>query len=267
MAIATIAAIAGTAVSSGTSIYQLIRANQFEEQAGERPRYAIPEAEKESLNLARKRARGDMPGYDQTMQTIEESTAMGMDKIEQAAASSSDLLGMLPSIIAGEQRAKRDLGINNAEFRNQVERELMQKLGEHAAYQDKAWQINEMDPFLENSAAASSLRGAAMQNLNAGFNHLAENLVNRESVNYLRDVSNDGDVVDEFLAELGLNRDDIANIKSSGLDNNSGMQALDLGEFLSWLKKIFGEKTDSELAENIDEGQSMADALNILNTA
>jgi hypothetical protein len=52
-----------------------------------------------------------------------------------------------------------------ARYTDMAERDLSGQLNQMGSYRDREFEINQFQPYMQNMAAASALRGAAMQNL------------------------------------------------------------------------------------------------------
>jgi hypothetical protein len=153
----------------GMSLYQMRMAKRFEEQAGERPEYQIPEEVQQALTLARARAsRGDMPGASMAREMQREAAATGMDMSRRAARSPAEIMAAATGISGNQMRAANELGVQTARYTDMAERDLSGQLNQMGSYRDKQFDINQFQPYMQNMAAASALRGAAMQNFMGG---------------------------------------------------------------------------------------------------
>jgi len=170
---ALIAAI--PAIAQGvTGVYQTVKGNQLEKQAGERPEYEIPEEVLQALEATRTRANQTrLPGQSAIESQIKASTASTAGRMSEAAGSSSELLGALAQAGLGEQQNMMNLGIKSAQLQDQRQAELIDFLKKMGSYRDKEFQANEMNPWQEAMAASSAMKGSGMQNIFAGVSDVA----------------------------------------------------------------------------------------------
>lgn len=133
-----------------------------------RPDYEIPSSIDAMLGLAENRAsqRG-LPGQAGIEQGIQTSTGRGASLLERTA-SGSQLLGGITDLVAGEQGQMLNLGIAGAQERLSADQALQQALTGYAQYQDKKFEINEMQPYLESRQQSLALKDAAIQNIVGG---------------------------------------------------------------------------------------------------
>ena len=163
MAAGTVNPLLGLAVTLAPSIYQNILGKKQAKQAddispGARPKYEIPSAEKAALNLKRMLASSNAPGYTQAKEDVEagganallQSMKFGTPNVAQMYKNKTDALV--------------DLNINNETYRERQLDGLTNKLSEYAAFQEKEFDINKMQPYNYALQQSMYLKDASIQN-------------------------------------------------------------------------------------------------------
>lgn len=154
----------GLGVSLAPTIFQsILGANQSKQaedvSPGARPKYEIPSAEKASLDLTRMLAGSNAPGYNIAKADIEGAGAnnlltgikFGGADVAQTYKNQTDALS--------------DLNAGNEAFRERQLNNLTNKLSEFAGYQDKAFDINKMQPYEYALNQSKELKDASNQNI------------------------------------------------------------------------------------------------------
>ena len=95
--------------------------------------------------------------------------SLGVQAAQQTAGSSSEALGAVTNMFANRMRQQNSLAGQAAQDYMRRQADVTQQLGNMATYQDKEWQLNEMQPFLDAAATASAMGGAGMQNMMGGL--------------------------------------------------------------------------------------------------
>lgn len=153
------------AVKSGLGLFQLIKGAGMEPK---RPNYEIPKSAGEGLALSRQAAFSRNPGAVQAMESTRQSGATGLSRLEGSAGGINQLLGGLAAITASTNAAERGILANEASDRFRRVANLQRSLGQMAQYQDKKFQINEMEPYLNEARTKAALMGGGFQNLFGG---------------------------------------------------------------------------------------------------
>lgn len=165
----------GPALQTGLGIYQLAKANKFAK--AKRPNYMIPSDVTDNVNIA-KNAYGastmyGLPGQGKVLASLYKNQANSLNKIGQSQQTPASALGTIAAVDANTKNATNSLGVNAANFRagqmNQTRGELMGAKNILAGYKDKEFKYNKDDPYQASMAAASALRGAAINNLFGGI--------------------------------------------------------------------------------------------------
>jgi hypothetical protein len=136
----------------------------------QRPMYAIPAEILKSQKQAELTAGQGLPSqqYNQAMQNV-------LRRQNEAIKAATDRRSGMMSIAAAN-RAANDAGLNidvaDAEQRLRNQNTLHDVSGRTAQFRDKQFQINQMEPYIQNYNYAQSLLGAGNQNLMGGIDRL-----------------------------------------------------------------------------------------------
>ena len=168
MAFSKVAPFVQPALQAAGGIYQLIRANQLKKSLGERPEYNTPESQVQRLENAKREGYSDLAGRSILEGNIAESTASGVSNVKDMASSSSGALQAVLGLKGQEQDQLTNLGLAAAQDRERKQAMLRGELGIDAQYQDKAFDMNEMQPYQDKASAIAALKGSGMQNLFSG---------------------------------------------------------------------------------------------------
>lgn len=170
----TMAVIGGTseAMKTALGISQAIKANRIARQT-KRPAYEIPGGIKEGTAIARNLATTGLPGYQTMQDNLSGQTAGAVRSIKEAGGSGPEKLAAIAGAYGSQMNQSRNLGVQNAQAQVQNQRGLQSQLGVQAGYQDKAWQWNQQDPYVQAMAASQRLREGANQNIYGGLKGMA----------------------------------------------------------------------------------------------
>jgi hypothetical protein len=167
---AGIGAVAGGLISGITGLFQKHKANKLLSQL-QRPQYTIPNEVLQSQKQAELNARQGLPSeqYQQGMQNIARQQNSALQR-------ASDRRGGLLAV-AGAQRMGNDATLNldvaNANARLKNQNTLYGINNQVAGYKDRAFQINQMQPYQQDRQYALGLLGAGNQNLTGGLDKIA----------------------------------------------------------------------------------------------
>lgn len=161
-----IGAVAGGLLSGITGLIQKHKANALLSQT-KRPTYSIPNEVLQNQKQAELNANTGLPSeqYQQAMKNINRQQ-------NQALQRATDRRGGLLAV-AGTQQAGNDaalkLDVANAQARLNNQRTLYGVNNQVAAYRDKAFNINELQPYQQQYNYAMGLLGSGNQNLMSGI--------------------------------------------------------------------------------------------------
>lgn len=167
---AGIGAVAGGLISGISGLIQKHKANNILKNL-QRPQYVIPNEVLQNQKQAELNARQGLPSeqYQQGMQNIARQQNAALQR-------ATDRRGGLLAV-AGTQQAGNDATLNldvaNANARLKNQNTLYGVNSQVAGYRDKAFQINQMQPYQQTYDYAMGLKGAGNQNLIGGIDKIA----------------------------------------------------------------------------------------------
>jgi hypothetical protein len=164
-------AVVGGAFAVGSQVYKGVQGHRQQKKGEElarnnvRPDYNIPTAATESLNNARTlAAMNRMPGQDQMEANLGQNSAQAISNVRDYAGGGAGAMAAVAGINQNQNQATADLGIQAANFKFDNQRNLQSSLNQYSDFQEKKWQWNKANPYLERAAAARAMIGAGQQN-------------------------------------------------------------------------------------------------------
>lgn len=171
-------------IKGGTSIAQNARAKSIE-QSSQRPEYSVPGAVNEAVSSARMDFNDpNLYALSLAQENIGQNAAQALRAAKESGAGPNATIAAASAINTGMNDASRNLAISADQQRQQKLRTLLQALGNKGAYQDKAFFVNEMEPYMDNQLAARELRYASRGNLDS----LMGDVVNAGANSYMGSV-------------------------------------------------------------------------------
>lgn len=155
------------AIQGGLGLAQLIAGARMNPK---RPAYEIPAAAQEELALSRMQQNARMPGISYAENRLAQNSANAAYGLNRAATNPNQILNGLASIQMNANIASR--GLMEAEAGDAIRREsnLRRSLGVMAGYQERKWQVDKMNPFMDAARTKAALIGGGLQNLSGGIN-------------------------------------------------------------------------------------------------
>ncbi len=143
-----------------------------------RPEYEIPEAQQQQLALYKGLSnQSRMPGQTQMEDQINASTSTGLAAMQGAAGSAQDILAGASNMAGNQNRQLAGLGIESSRQRRQAEGLYGQSLGQMAQYQDQAFNLNEMVPFMNEVEKKEALMASGMANIDTAWQGTSDSLL------------------------------------------------------------------------------------------
>jgi hypothetical protein len=195
-----------------------------------RPEYQIPEEIEQNMTEAELMSYYGMPDAQKAeyMQNIQRSTQAALRGI-------SDRKGGLGAVAAAQQ-TQQDAYMNllsaDVQQRMQNIQTAQQMRQTMASYRDKAFEINEMQPYQQSYAEAQSLIGAGMQNVMGGLTSMAQTQMLKESM-AVDAVTGGGfaeTAVGGFLKNQASNVGNFVSNQYQGFQNRRAIANTDLGQ-------------------------------------
>jgi hypothetical protein len=131
----------------------------------ERPEYKIPSEISQNLSQAEMMALEGLPS-EQKQQFIENAQRTSQFRLKAGSERSVDVI---EKAAQGEVDANRNLLSADSAAKFQNINTLMGKRDVMAGYKDKAFEVNEMQPFMAQMQAAQAMKGSGMQNVYGGL--------------------------------------------------------------------------------------------------
>ncbi len=214
----TAAAIAGGVNSLfkiGEGISQNAKANKIA-RTNKRPWMEIPSEVSQGLNNAKYvAAQTKLPGQDLIEQKIGSSFANYANALEKVSPSTGTTLNDLSMGYQNNLNKLADLGIAGAENWQQNQGVLRNELNNMADWQQKKFMYNFDEPYRIKAATASALKGAGMQNINAGITDAAGTVANYANMNNYANMKSMDNSFDSFLE--GLNKPNPVSIQEGNI--------------------------------------------------
>jgi hypothetical protein len=151
----------------GMGVYQLIKAKQLQKNLGDRPVYDYKEAKAANQGQLAL-AQGEAPGLAQQMQGVNQSLANTTQSIANMAPSGAAGLGALVQAGAGTQQTVADLLANAAQQKLGLQQNYLQGKAGLQQYADQAFQVNQMDPYVQKQNEIAAMKQAGLQNIGGG---------------------------------------------------------------------------------------------------
>lgn len=130
-----------------------------------RPRYSIPAAAQEAIGTARQMAnQTTRPGNEQALTDINRATSGAINNAKRTSNSASQILAASGNANSQRMKAINQNNALNAQFQFNAKNNLINRLNNFAGYQDKEWQMNTFDPYMQKAETKAALIGAGLQN-------------------------------------------------------------------------------------------------------
>lgn len=140
-------------------------------RAATRPQYVLPTAIEEQMSEAQRLSYYGLP--DEQKQEFLDNIARSTAGAVRGASDRRGGLGAIATAAQQEQDAFKGLLSADAQARlNNIQR-LQEVRSLYAQYEDKEFTLNELEPYMQEIAAAGALQGAGMQNIGGALNTLA----------------------------------------------------------------------------------------------
>lgn len=163
---------ASAAINLGKAAHQAHNANKL--GATPRPEYNIPQSQIEALNNAKYMAsQTELPGQNIMQQKIDQGSAGALSNLKDVSQSGSALGSNIANIYRGNVGGQNQLNLAAAENFNNNQANFRGELNKMAPFEQKKWELNELEKYKNNMAASSALREGAFRNLSSGVSDIA----------------------------------------------------------------------------------------------
>jgi hypothetical protein len=169
----------GMGLSTLASIPQWMTGSEQERRAEElskgfvRPTYDTPESQKRALTSAEEQAKMTrLPSQSAIEGRLDQTTANTLAMLERLGTGGPTTINAASRAFGNQMEAENKLGIEagNMYLRNQDV--LRNELGKTAQYEDKAWNWNQMTPYVQKANTIEALKEGSMRNKNAAWNNI-----------------------------------------------------------------------------------------------
>jgi hypothetical protein len=152
----------------GYGLYQQKQAKDLQKKLGPQPTYDFDFAKRGvagQLNLAQ----GEAPGMTQQLQGVNQNVANTTQNIQNMAPSGAAGLGALVGVNANANQSYADIIGQGAMTKQGLLQNYLQGLGGLQGYADKAYEPNQLSPYLRQQEQITQLQGAGTQNIGGGI--------------------------------------------------------------------------------------------------
>lgn len=248
--LALIAAVPGL-IKAGYGISQMVRGNKGLKSL-ERPEYQIPEEELSRLALAQQSfASGQMPGASAMRDDVNASAANAASFAREGGSP----LAALAAIQSRQQQGLRQVGIDNANYRDRQQQNYSAALADMGQQQDKAWQINKFAPYSDKYNEFREMSGAGMQNLFGGLDSLSAIGLDSLSAIGLQAFGNrvkPGEAAAEGLQKTAADRSFQSSVDLAKRGYKAGDAVKDLSRLLTTPGQTAPKYTDQQIEQLLD---------------
>lgn len=164
-------AIAGAVQAAGQigyGIYQNKQAKDLQSKLGPRPKYQYNDA-KRAVAGQLALAQGEAPGVTQQLQGVNQNLANTTQNIATMAPSGAAGLGALVQANASGMQSYSDILGQAAQTKLGLQQNYLQGVAGLQNYADKAYEINELQPYMEQQQRIADLRAAGATNIGGGI--------------------------------------------------------------------------------------------------
>ncbi len=159
--------------------YQFISGLKQTRQAGRmnpmRPTMGLADSTRQAAGIAQNMANGSMAGYGQAVANVRQNTASTV-RAAQETGSANNALAVVAAAGATEANALGSLDTQNARFKQTGQQFLAGQLNRQAGEEQRVWDWNNRQKYLEQAGAKSALTQAGAQNTNNALGGMASAL-------------------------------------------------------------------------------------------
>lgn len=176
------AAFIGPAIQGGLAVGQMAfgasqsRKAKAELESLERPEYEIPEEILQNLSAAERMALEGLPAQERQLflEDIQRAIATGGSQLTERGLGVAGVTGLVQE----QTDALRGLLQMDVSARREGQAAVATARGSVAAFKEREFQVNELDPYLQERLRLEALEGAGLQNIMGGTQNIAEAGVN-----------------------------------------------------------------------------------------
>lgn len=152
----------------GYGLYQNVRANNLQKKLGPQPKYQYDNA-KSAVAGQLSLAQGEAPGVTQQLQGVNQNLANTTQNIATMAPSGAAGLGALVQANASGMQSYSDILGQAAQNKLGLQQNYLQGVAGLQNYADKAYEINELQPYMQKQQQIADLKAAGATNVGSGI--------------------------------------------------------------------------------------------------
>lgn len=201
-------------INLGKAASQKHQANKLAKT--QRPIYDVPEAVKQAVQSARMQAaKTQLPGQNLMEQKLGQNTSNAIAELKNVSNNPNDLATNIQRIYQGQLGQQNNLNIAGAQNYQDNQGMLRGQLGQLGGYEDKAFMMNKMQPYMNDKAAEAALREGSFRNLSAAGTNIASGISGYGNMQYNQQM------LDKLMANQGGNTGNTGSVGSTGVPNNT----------------------------------------------
>jgi len=148
----------------------------------ERPKYRIPGEAREALSSARMLSNNTVrPGNEEAVTQINQGEANATNTAQRVTGNQTQILGASDRAGLIKSRAMLENNALNANFKFNAQKNLQNELHTFSQYKDKAFQLNQMQPYQDRAQTKGALISSGIQNIFGASQ-------DQQNMNMLRDI-------------------------------------------------------------------------------
>jgi hypothetical protein len=162
-----------------SSAYDWWRSNKQENRAEElernniRPRLDVPQSQQEALASAKAQAQMTrLPGQDAIEGRFDNVTGNKVATVERMGPGGATSINAASRAYSDQLDKESELGVTTANMRLNNQGILRDELRRNAEWEQKAWDWNTGQPYMQKQAAIAALKEASILNQNTAFKNL-----------------------------------------------------------------------------------------------
>jgi len=170
----------GTGVSALSSLPQWLtgntqgnRADEMEKSLGDRPQMQLAKGYSDALASAEEQAKMTrLPGQGAIEGRLDQTTANTVSSLERMGLGGADMINGASRAYGNQLSAETDLGVKAAGMRLNNQQLLRNQENIVGDQENQIWKTNELDPYMQKSAAIAALKESSIKNENSGLMNL-----------------------------------------------------------------------------------------------
>jgi len=163
--------LAGAAAQGALGLFQAFKGSMMKPK---RPTYDIPDEIGENVSMYKNFLNARMAGGGYAENNIMSNQGTMLDQIRKGSVNSSQLLSMIGGVQGNTNRSFERLNQIEAEDQQRRAAGVAQARNTMARFRDKAFEMNEMQPYMDQAATKSALIGGGLRNMYGGLNSITQ---------------------------------------------------------------------------------------------